>query len=822
MNKKGILGIALFVIVALFTYAFANPNESLEEETNSGNNQQQQTNIEKTTTDDIVNEGVNEVPTVQPLNAPVVQNVVTPVPVIEQNAPESASVDKSVLSEAVSKANDVLENTKTTNENIISILNVLETERDNGRTILSDTDATQDEVDNQAKVISDLLDDLNTLLDDLYEQVEELVVLQENDNTKENIDNAKEALDLLPDGDKKDELEDRIKDITKPVIILGEYVNTIELGSKEYTMPTYSADDNYDGDITDKVVVNGSIDFNKVGVYTFKYNVTDNALNNADEVSFDVNVVDTTKPVITYPKNNKYYNSSKKLKITELSDYTIYNNDIEVNNYFGNDGVYNVKVIDIYNNASNVVTFTIDTTKPSIESKNDVIIRKGSEYSLPNWEYNDTNFDKAVVTLNDSEIGEISLTDVGTYTYKIVVTDKAKNSSTESMKITVVDDSNLKNIIEQVSDILDNDNSTDLNKSLKSLTDARDNGNTVLNNQDSTQKNLDDAYNNIQKYIDEVMNTEFTVKYVNDDATELASKKVKYGSEIPTIGDPSKEGHTFTGWDLDSNITNVYKNLTIKASYSVNSYNATFNVNNEHYATVSYKYGEKIVAPDYVTPTDYKFIGWNIPEGETMIVDGRTYNATLELDVESLRNKAKTELNNYKNQLRFDDNYINAANNIVFDGEKAIDNSNTINDINTNLETYKAKLDELLREQQNFQNSSKFNITFDTYNTDGECIERGFFRICTKREQISHPKAIITGKNEYIFGFIPTINNVMIYYDNTYILAPSLVDVTNVKEIKVIYTVLKDGIFFGRYEAKYEIINNNGTRTTRMISNDKM
>lgn len=816
LNKKGIIGIALFVVVALFTYAFASPNQNAEEEKEKGNNTGVTEQQEKQN-DDATDPVVNPTPAIATLPT-TVQNVVTPLPVALENTPVIV-VNKSLLSEAISKANDVLEKTETINEEIIAILEKIEAERNKGNNILDNNNATQNEVDNQTGTINNLLDELNNLLDDLYEQVEELVALQEEENTKENIDNAKDALDLLPEGDKKNDFEKRIKDIIKPVITLGEYESTIELGSKKYIMPIVSANDNYDGDITDKIVKSGTIDLNTVGTYTIKYNVTDAALNEANEVSFSVNVVDTTKPVITYPKNNGFYNSSKALKIIDLSDCTIYNDGVIVDNYFGKDGIYNVKAVDKYNNSSETITFTIDKTKPSIEKIKSVIIRKGNEYKLPDWKYSDTNLNKVTITLNDKKVSDVKMTEVGTYTYKIVVTDKAGNSNTESMIVTIVDDSNLKNIISSAEEILNNkQNDESLKQLLINLTNAKNNGNNVLNNQESTQENINNAYSNIKNYVDQIKNEQFTVKYINDDNSELSSKKVKYGSKIPTTNDPEKEGHTFIGWDLDPSITNVYGNLTIKASYSANSYNAVFKINGKEYKTVSYKYGETIIAPVYTADENYIFSGWNT-KGETMIVGGREYDATLKLDIEKLRNNAIQELIDYKNGIAFNDEYGTLANGIVEEGKKAINNSNTIDEINTTLTTYEKKLDELYKEQL-FQATSKFKITFDSYNT-GICKSWKWLK-CTEWKY--KPNANIEPIQDMIWGFIPTINNIIIQYDNKPfpIVGPSIVDISDTKYITITYTVLKDGIPFGTYKSVYEIKNNNGTRTTTMNSNKRI
>jgi hypothetical protein len=90
-----------------------------------------------------------------------------------------------------------------------------------------------------------------------------------------------------------------VADTTVPVItLLGDATVTIEVGS-DYTDDGATASDNYDGDITDDIVVVNPVDTDVVGTYTITYNVSDAAGNAATEVTRTVNVVDTTVPVIT-------------------------------------------------------------------------------------------------------------------------------------------------------------------------------------------------------------------------------------------------------------------------------------------------------------------------------------------------------------------------------------------------------------------------------------------------------------------------------------------------------------------------------------------
>ncbi len=71
------------------------------------------------------------------------------------------------------------------------------------------------------------------------------------------------------------------KDVTPPTITLkGDTTITINAGT-DYTEPGYTANDNSDGDITDKVEVSGSVNKYHAGTYTLTYTVSDSHGNTA-------------------------------------------------------------------------------------------------------------------------------------------------------------------------------------------------------------------------------------------------------------------------------------------------------------------------------------------------------------------------------------------------------------------------------------------------------------------------------------------------------------------------------------------------------------
>lgn len=85
------------------------------------------------------------------------------------------------------------------------------------------------------------------------------------------------------------------QDLTKPVVtLLGSTTITLARSCQTYTEPGFTATDNIDGTITNKVIISGTVNTNVVGVYTLTYTVTDNAGNTSVPVTRTINVTDQT------------------------------------------------------------------------------------------------------------------------------------------------------------------------------------------------------------------------------------------------------------------------------------------------------------------------------------------------------------------------------------------------------------------------------------------------------------------------------------------------------------------------------------------------
>lgn len=93
-----------------------------------------------------------------------------------------------------------------------------------------------------------------------------------------------------------------IIDKTDPTIELNGDEIDHEVGT-EYT-ETAIATDNFDEDVKPVSDIDTAVDFNNLGSYTVTYTATDDAGNTATKTRV-INIVDTTKPVITLKGNNK-------------------------------------------------------------------------------------------------------------------------------------------------------------------------------------------------------------------------------------------------------------------------------------------------------------------------------------------------------------------------------------------------------------------------------------------------------------------------------------------------------------------------------------
>jgi len=125
-----------------------------------------------------------------------------------------------------------------------------------------------------------------------------------------------------------------IKDKEAPTIFLSGENITVELGKEADILSGVSVSDNYDEDLTDKIVVTGEVDTETEGTYEIKYDVKDSSNNSAETKTRKYIVKEKLTLEIgkTYTLQNSQPDNSKRMYTIELQE----DGDVEVN--FINDG----------------------------------------------------------------------------------------------------------------------------------------------------------------------------------------------------------------------------------------------------------------------------------------------------------------------------------------------------------------------------------------------------------------------------------------------------------------------------------------------------
>ena len=246
-----------------------------------------------------------------------------------------------------------------------------------------------------------------------------------------------------------------VVDTTKPVItLLGDNPQVIEVGTP-YSELNATASDNLDGNISGNIVIDATnVDTNVVDSYTVTYNVTDANNNDAIEVTRTVNVVDTTKPVISLigdatvsiEVGSSYVdlgvtvsdNYDSNITASLVTDLT----DVNINIVDSYTVTYNVT--DANGNVADEVTRTVnvvDTTKPVITLLGDatVTIEVGSTYVDSGVTVSD-NYDSNITASLVTDLTDVNINFVDSYTVTYNVTDANGNVADEVTRtVNVVD-----------------------------------------------------------------------------------------------------------------------------------------------------------------------------------------------------------------------------------------------------------------------------------------------------------------------------------------------------------------------------------------------
>ena len=257
-------------------------------------------------------------------------------------------------------------------------------------------------------------------------------------------------------------------DTTAPVITLvGANPQTVEAG-QPYNELGATATDNYDGDLTDSIVIDATaVDTSAVNDYIVTYNVTDAAGNVADEVERTVRVVDTTVPVITLDGANPQIVEAGQPYV-ELGATATDNHDTNLTGLIAidatavdtsavNDYTVTYNVTDTAGNVADEVERTVrvvDTTKPVITRIGGHVIdlevtpENNNSYTDPGATVTDNHDSNLTVTTTVTDMGgnvlpNVNTALVGAYTVTYTVTDSLGNEAVPvTRSVNVVDTTN--------------------------------------------------------------------------------------------------------------------------------------------------------------------------------------------------------------------------------------------------------------------------------------------------------------------------------------------------------------------------------------------
>ncbi len=157
----------------------------------------------------------------------------------------------------------------------------------------------------------------------------------------------------------------------------------------------------------------------------------------------------------------------------------------------------------------------------------------------------------------------------------------------------------------------------------------------------------DKVTDNITLYAKWAANT-YTITFDTAGGSEIAPITQDYGTVITAPEAPTREGYTFIGWDKEIPTTMPAENMTVTAQWEINQYTITFDTNGgSEIAPITQDYGTAITAPADPTREGYTFIGWDMEIPKTMPAENITLKARWK-DIEKPTGEIKISENSWK------------------------------------------------------------------------------------------------------------------------------------------------------------------------------
>ena len=120
----------------------------------------------------------------------------------------------------------------------------------------------------------------------------------------------------------------------------------------------------------------------------------------------------------------------------------------------------------------------------------------------------------------------------------------------------------------------------------------------------------------------------YTITFDTAGGSEIAPITQDYDTAITAPADPTREGYTFIGWDMEIPTTMPAENMTVTAQWEINQYTITFDTaGGSEIAPITQDYGTQITTPEAPTREGYTFIGWDREIPTTMPAENITITA---------------------------------------------------------------------------------------------------------------------------------------------------------------------------------------------------
>jgi uncharacterized repeat protein (TIGR02543 family) len=121
---------------------------------------------------------------------------------------------------------------------------------------------------------------------------------------------------------------------------------------------------------------------------------------------------------------------------------------------------------------------------------------------------------------------------------------------------------------------------------------------------------------------------QYTITFDSNGGSAVAAITQNYGTAVTAPAAPTREGYTFNGWDKTVPTTMPAENVTLTAQWTINQYTMTFVLGNGQENVVKTQdFGSTLTAPADPTREGYTFAGWDIEVPTTVPAENKTFTA---------------------------------------------------------------------------------------------------------------------------------------------------------------------------------------------------